>query len=82
MTVLSALIFLLGFWVFALGELALLRRSMLMINEIRKAITDRLFRKLTMTIGIGQHLRLLLITGTLYAFLLPFNWQEIYALLC
>ena len=42
MTVLSASIVLCGFWTFALGELALLRRTMLIINEIRAAITDRL----------------------------------------
>lgn len=42
MTEISAPIFLAGFWAFALGELALLRRSMSLINEMRAAVVDRL----------------------------------------
>jgi hypothetical protein len=45
MTVLSASIFLVGFWAFALGELKLLCRSMLLINKIREAISDRLLKR-------------------------------------
>ncbi|AZO72601.1 MAG: hypothetical protein E5V92_15740 [Mesorhizobium sp.] len=42
MTEISAPIFLAGFWAFALGELALLRRSMSLINEMRVAVAHRL----------------------------------------
>jgi hypothetical protein len=42
MTAASATIFLVGFWAFALGELALLRRSMRLINGIRAGIRAKL----------------------------------------